>query len=299
MAIAINRWKWVGLPDGVDVRFLETQLLTTGVATVSWPEGLNPDSAAFAMQAVLKSPPDINGNYAAWESLGLNGTRWDTKRGVNGAIVWDSWTRMPQIDMIQFYAAEIASIQRTMQTVMQHMRQPVIISAPREQAQQISAFQTQIANGTPYMVVSSDGFADVETKVLPTASGQEAAQLDSLRENMESVFKFALNALGISITPIKGERQTMEEIDQTDKPTVMIMLDGLDARRQAAAELSRIIGREITVVWNSDYITDTWNMEHNLRSVLSNPAAPNMVSKSAATASNTEEIVKGGVTYNE
>lgn len=291
LAIAINRYHWLNLPDGVDVRFLETELITKGVASISWPDGLPGGAVAFAMQAVTKSPPDINGNYAKWESLGLNGKKWDTTRGVNGVLVYDSWTRLPQIDVIQFYAAELANIQRTMQTIRQHMRQPVIITAPKEQAQQINALQAQVANGAPY-ILTSDGFTQVDTQVLPTASGQESMQLEACRENLESTLKYVLNMLGISQTPIKYERQTATEIAQTDKTTEMIMLDGLDARRQAARELSELIGVEIKVVRNSDYETNSFDFEHDIMAALSTAAAPNLMSAAGKSEEGEPEDVQ-------
>lgn len=261
LEIALARFRWVDLPPKVDERFLEYTLLWNGVATISWPRDLPPQNA-FAMQAVLSAP---NGNLEQthWRAQGANGGSWDADT-TNGVIVWGSQTRLPLIPQLQFVASECANIVRTKQTVRQHMRQPVLITAPREMSQQLHNLMAATANGEPY-VLGYDRFAtDIQTEVLPVASGAEAQQLPALQSDLKDVWNLGLATLGINVAERKQERQSVAEIRQADEPSTMLSLSPLLARRAACAQLNELTGGTTDVYWNQDIESDTFNALNNI-----------------------------------
>lgn len=266
MTLAMSRFRWDNLPAKVDARFLEYTLLTQGVATLSWPAGFQPANA-FAMQAMAKGAPDANANWPEWTSIGVNGVKYDTQRNVNGVIVWDTTLRRPIMPMLEWCAGELANILRTKQTVRQHMRQPVIVSGPRESGQQLKALTAQIGGGEPYILVN-DGFSQVETQVLPIASGKEADELAALERDRQDTWNMALQALGISLSERKAERQTTVEIQQSDQPSTLQGMGSLIARRQACAELNKLTGGNTQVYWNADVESDSYNMLNNMQLML-------------------------------
>lgn len=257
MTMAQSRFRWEGLPENVDTRFLEWVLLGQGVATIAWPDGFNPDTA-IAMMAQTNGRPNANMNYVAWRAQGMNSLSYPVKRHVNGVIVWDNLNRTPIMPRLQFMAAELASIQRTMQATRQHLRQPVIITGPREQEQQLKNLTAQVANGEPY-VVTFDGFSNVSVEALPITTGQEAASLATLQATLRDTWNMALAYLGIGVSERKMERQSAAEIAQADEPTTLQGLGALKARRQACDELNALTGWDCTVLWNSDVESNTFN----------------------------------------
>lgn len=266
--IALARFRWVDLPPKVDVRFLELTLLCNGVATLSWPAGLAPENA-FAMQAVLLK---YNGNleYTRWRAQGVNGKGWSADTS-NGVVVWDSLSRQPIIPSLQMVAAECANVLRTKQTVRQHMRQPVMITAPREMSQQLHNVMTAAANGEPY-ILGYDRFAtDVQAQVMPLASGGEAQQLPALQGDLKDVWNIGLSVLGVNVSERKQERQSVPEIQQNDEPSTLTGLSALMARRTACEQLNKLTGGSAAVYWNQDIETDSFNAANNLVTLLQAP----------------------------
>lgn len=260
--IAMNRFRWLGLPEKVDVRFLEYTLLYNGVATISYPRGLKP-SNAFAMQAVLEGSYDGNMEYTKWRAQGVNGKGWECDT-TNGVIVWDSVTRQPLMPQLQFIASECANIMRTKQTVRQHMRQPVMITAPREMSQQLHNLTAQIGSGEPYILAYDRFGSDVNVETLDVSSGREDMQLPALQGDLKDVWNMGLALLGVNVSERKAERQSVSEIQQGDEPTDLAALNALQARRTACEHLNKLTGGDAYVVWNKDVESATFNAANNL-----------------------------------
>lgn len=269
-AIAMARYRWVNLPPKVDERFLEYTLLRTGCATITWPAGLKPENA-FAMIPRLGTPNGNDEQYE-WGAIGSLGRGWPVNRS-NGVMVWDSALRVPKLGFLRFIASECGNIMRTKQTVRQHMRQPVLITAPREQAQQLHNLESQIANGEPYVLAYDQFRQDVNASVLPVASQHEDTELEALQQDLKDVWNLGLAYLGIAVAERKAERQSVSEIQQAEMPMSLAALDGLDTRRKACDELNELTGGSADVYWNQDFESDTFNALNNISTQLAQPAS--------------------------
>lgn len=275
MNICMSRFRWVNLPPKVNTRYLEYTLMYQGAACIAWPENFAPENA-FAMQAVTDSAPDANYDYPKWKALGQNGVQWECKAHVNGVMVWDSVTRQPIMPRLQFAASLLASQMRTKMCIMQHMRQPVLITAPREMSQQINNVISQTADGEPY-IVGFDDFANVvQANVLQTASGQEAQSLTAVEGDMRETWNLVMSFLGIPQNSQKTERQTTSEILQTDVPSDVTALASLDARRAACRALNELTGGDANVVWNVDVESNTFNTINDMQRILASGAAASL-----------------------
>lgn len=264
--LAMARFRWVNLPPKVNTRFLEWCLLEQGMATITWPDGLMPENA-FAMQAVTKSGPDANYDYPRWQALGVNGIKWDVRAHVNGVIVWDSALRVPSLGRLKICASEMCSIMRTKQLVRMHMRVPVVMRGPREMKQQMQQMWAQVADGEPCVITFND-FRNVDTSVLPIASGREDMELRELQDDMANQWNIALRYLGIDASPRKMERQTSEEIEQAGEPTSLLAKSALDVRREACRQLNDLTGGDAYCYWNQDVESDTYNMIHDAKAMM-------------------------------
>lgn len=261
-SIAMSRFRWIDLPEMCDGRFLELTLITNGCACLTWPSGF-PPSNAFTMQAVLGTP-DGNLEQTDYRCIGANGKGWPVVEGLNGVMVYNSLTRLPIIPSLQFAASECANIVRTKQTVRQHMRQPVLITAPREMSQQLKQTVSSIANGEPY-IVAYDRFAtDVQAQTMPVTSGHEDTELTALQGDLKDTWNLALSFLGIGVAEEKKERVNVLEARQQEEPTDVIVLDALQARRAACDKLNKLTGGNARVVWNQDVESDSWNFLNDL-----------------------------------
>lgn len=268
--LAMSRFRWRDLPPKVDARYLEWCLMEYGLATIAWPDNFQAENA-FAMQAVLKSAPDANCNYKYWETIAPNGLHWDCQAHKNGVIVWDNPLRKPSNNMLALMAREMCDCMKTKQVIRTHMRQPVIVIGPREMEQQMKSVTAQAGSGNPY-IVAFEEFRNIEATTLTIASGREDMEMREMQDDLANTWNLALRYLGINAAPRKMERQTSEEINQSEEPTDLQALGSLMVRRQACDELNQITGGNATVVWNQDVESDSWNALNDMRNFIGDGA---------------------------
>lgn len=264
--LAIARFRWRDLPPKVDARYLEWCLMRYGLATIAWPDAFRAENA-FAMQAVLKSAPDANYNYKYWQTIAPNGLHWDCEAHRNGVIVWDNPLRVPSVDALSLMAREMCDCMRTKQVIRTHMRQPVVLTGPREMEQQMKSATAQIGSGNPYMVTYEE-FRNIDISSIPIASDREDMEMREMQDDLANTWNLALRYLGINAAPRKMERQTSEEITQSGEPTSLQALAMLDVRRHACDELNALTGGSATVVWNQDVESESWNALNDMRNFI-------------------------------
>ena len=93
-----------------------------------------------------------------------------------------------------------------------------------------------------------------------------------MQDDLANTWNLALRYLGINAAPRKMERQTSEEINQSEEPTDLQALGMLMVRRQACDELNQLTGGNATVVWNQDVESDSWNALNDMRNFMADGA---------------------------
>lgn len=260
--LAMNRFRWVGLPKTCDARYLELTLLNQGIATIAFPRKMR--GTFFSTQAILSSPPNVNDNYTHWESFGNNGWRFDCDMN-NGVLVWDNCTRTPLSEGIDLYATELVHIRITKQMNRFHQQVPWILRGPQERMYDMQQITKQVAGGELAMI-ATDGLSSITTDALQTGVpylGEELAADESQTWNR------IYTMLGIDNNPFKQERQTSDEIMSQREPSTFIRMASLAERRKACDYLNDRFGNyldeEIKCVWNADNESDNWNFQRSIK----------------------------------
>ena len=92
IALAANRYKWHNLPEGVEERILELELVLAGSVSIAYPRKLA--TGFFATRYMANSQPNINGDIVKWVCIGANGSQFAADRK-SGIIVYDNRERIP------------------------------------------------------------------------------------------------------------------------------------------------------------------------------------------------------------
>lgn len=260
--LALSRFRWVGLPETCNERYLEWTLLTEGAATLAYPS-LASDTL-LSLKAVQQGAPNMYDEPRAWRAIGATGKTDFLCNWTNGVWIWDNSTRYPLMVKINIWARELADIMRTKQINRYHMRMPLVISGPQDRAFDVQNFYKNIANGEPF-VLAYNNFSDIQTSATMPERAREYIG-DKLQAEWTNTWDAIYRELGIDSMPFKEERMIEDEVNSTMQPTELARLSPLTTRRAACDKLNARFAdklrESVTVVWARDNITDNYDLRH-------------------------------------
>lgn len=262
-SLAINRWRWVGLPDSCDARYLEQALIQTGMATIAHDK--NAPDVWLSLKATVGSDLNMYGIPTRWRALGENGTQFDVT-GDNGVLVYDTQTRVNCWNYLTLFARKLTHYERTEDINLMHQQTPFALVAPREKRMEIVNIFKQLSGGEP-AILGDESFGELvdNIKAIKTDVPFIAEELNIARRN---VINDALMFLGIPHLAFeKGERMIEDEARANTAPTEISLMDGLTARRAAADYLNERFGMDIQVYFNTDWESYNYNYLHNIEAV--------------------------------
>lgn len=266
VSLAVNRFRWVGLPDTCDSRFLEMALHRNGFATICHALG-----APNIWQSLYAAPQGVFDAYGLpvkWLATGFNETQYEVTPQ-NGELVYYSQTRANPWNAIYVYANKLTQIQRTEDVNLFHVRKPYVMVAPNEKRlelenlmKQISGFEPMILGDKSLLELKENNVFAIDTKV--PFYGEELAQ------QYQNVVNQYLMFIGIPHLAFeKGERMIEDEARANSAPTNINLKNCLDARRSACDKLRKLSPdtfSDLYVYFNDDYESYNWNYEHNTES---------------------------------
>ena len=227
-AIALNRFKWEGLPPTVDTRYLEWCLLHYGIATIAFPEEY--PEIWVCGKATWGGAINRYHNPTKWYLYGASGDAFPVTP-LNGVLIFNSQTRNNPWNQLDLWARELADIDRTRDVNRAHIKSPVVFSAPRGKKQDIENLVKQWLGGEPaimlYETMAANGITIDSLNIDVPFLGAE------LFADAMNVLNRAYTFLGIDNLPTKAERMIEEEIASSMEPTSVNALDGLNSRRSS------------------------------------------------------------------
>lgn len=256
MALAVNRFKWLNLPESCDERYLEFTLMRNGVASIAYPK--NMPGVFFSTMTNLDGKWNVYDTPSHWQSIGNNGWCFNASPKT-GVLVYENRLRMPYWNQIEYFARRLAALDRVEDINMQQQKTPYIITAPRESVNDAKQMYKQISGGEP-AILGKPSLSNIEIEALNTGVPYIGKELtDKKMALWDEVYNF----LGISHVGQKSERLTSEEVSASNEPSNLMALDGLNARRDAANKLNKRFGLDVHVVWRKDNESDVYNFLRN------------------------------------
>lgn len=256
-SIAMNRFKWIGLPETCDARYLEWTLMYQGVASIAKPKNTD---MFFSTMASTEGTLNVYDNPTSWRAYGNQGFDF-TGTPFNGVLVWDNRIRRPILPMLEFYAYELADIKRTKMINRLQQKTPYIITAPQTQKNDMVQMFKQISGGEP-AILGTPNVQDIKVDALQTGVPFLGEELNT---DLLNVWNEAMTALGIRNLAKKTERMIDDEVNANNEPTTIRLMDPLGSRREAADKLNKRFGTNIQVVKNYDSESENVEFLSNIR----------------------------------
>lgn len=263
LSIAINRFRWVGLPPTCDPRFLELQLHKNGIATVCH-DLKTPD----IWQTLIACPHgDFNayGLPVKWRAKGWDKTEYEVTPE-NGELVYYSQSRTNIWGALTQYATKLTHIQRTADVNLLHQQKPWIMVAPQEKKLELINIYKQISGYEP-AILGDQSLLQLNDGNVFTLDLQTPFIGKELTEMYQNILNQYLLFMGIPHVMFeKTERLISEEVQAGDTITNILLKNCLDARRWACdklRELSPETFKDTNVYLNNDFESYNFNYLNN------------------------------------
>lgn len=262
LSLAINRFRWVGLPETCDARFLEKTLHRNGIATLSH-KASDAVPVFTTLQAMPQGIYNMYGLPTSWRAVGYDGlTDYDVTDD-NGVLCYYSYARVSPWNALEMYARKMAHYERTEDVNLTQQMKPFIGIAPQEKRLELINLLKQVEGGEP-AILGDDGLSRIvdNVKVLDL---KVPLITEELARSYQNVLNQALLYLGIPHLAFeKGERMIEDEARANTAPTNIMLLDCLDARREFCEKVNRKFGLNVQVYFNEDVESYNFNYTNNI-----------------------------------
>ena len=262
LSLALNRFRWEGLPDTCDSRYLEFVLHRNGIATFSY-DANQPTRIFTTLQAMPYGEYNMYGLPVKWRAVGFDGlTDYEVDNG-NGVLCYYSNSRISPWNALEIYARKMAHYERTEDVNLSQQMKPFIGIAPQEKRLELVNLLKQVEGGEP-AILGDSGLLDLMNNVT-VIDTKVPIITEELARSHQNVLNQALLYLGIPHLAFeKGERMIEDEARANTAPTNVMLLDCLKARRDFCDKVNAKFGTEIGVYFNEDLESYNYNYTNNV-----------------------------------
>lgn len=285
--IAINRFKYDGLPESVDQRIIEMAFLFRGMAMVAEIDGV-----PYALFPAPGYDMNINSIPTKAYGYGYNGKSWlftlyvrgaddgplllDTVNGkasrlYQAVMGFDNKARYPYVNYLITGCSRLADIKRAEDVIRANMKRPAIVVCEESQVNSVRQSFKNRDDNEDVIVISASGLDLNSVKVWDMKTPQGILkELSDAYEREENILRdvFGLNALP---NQDKKERLITDEANSNNEATQSSADVALVMRQQFIEDLNKAFGLSASVklrvepmreeVWEDDGSDDVPGME--------------------------------------
>jgi len=250
LELAANRFKWTGLPEEIDPRFLEMTLAYNALSLFYFDERYG---AFMAPRATPSGWFNVYDNPTAFTTFG---NRFIGKRilAQNAVPIWANYTRTPDTDVIGIYASKLANFDRTIEINSANARQPKIAAISENVKLSAVNFNRQLDEGNSFIQVNGETNMQALSDMITAFDlGINPDTIEKLHMVRTRLWNECMGLLGIdNANQDKKERLVEGETDANNNQTLMMRHVNLNARRQAANAINKKYGLNVGVAYHTD-----------------------------------------------
>jgi hypothetical protein len=242
MLLSRSVFKWEGLPNGIDEKWIERYLFADGKCMFFH------DNEKGFMVAKCNPAGDLN-QYDEPTILKPHGTNYQytgegLENNVDCVLIRNNDEMIPTSPTIQIYALKLAELSRTIDINIHAQKTPVIILCSEKQKLTMKNVYRQWNGYEP--IIYGDKNLDIEgIKVLKTDA---PIVFDKLQLQKHAVWNECMTFLGINNANMdKRERLVDDEVQANNEQIEMSAEIFLKARQMACKRINEIFGLNVSV----------------------------------------------------
>ena len=242
MLIARALFKWEGLPNGIDEKWIERYLFTEG-ACIFYKD----DTLGFMVAKM-----GIDGTYNAYDeptkvfpyATNYIYTGEQLINNSNCIIIRNNDDMIPTYPTIQLYSYKLTNIDRTIDTNVIAQKTPIIVKCTDKQKLSFKNAINQRNDNEP-VIYADKGLNTEEIKVLDIKAPMV---FDKLQLQKHAVWNECMTFLGINNANMDKKERLVDDEVQANNEQVQASEDiFLKARQKACEEINKMFGTNISV----------------------------------------------------
>ena len=244
--LSISMFKWDGLPDTVDERYLELHLFLNG-SMVYFKDDVIGD---LCLDCMPHGRLDVYGNPILRRAYSGYNNYNKLLKYTDSVIIWNNLMRTNSVLDVQMFARRLYNLDRIIDVNTNAQKTPVLVQGTEKQRLTLLNVYKEYDGNSP--VIFGDTNIDLNSlKVLQTGAPYVS---DKLYELKTQIWNEALTYLGISnVSFQKKERLISDEVIRSQGGTVASRYSRLTTRQKAAKEINKMFGTNITVDYREDF----------------------------------------------
>lgn len=247
MELAVSMFEWKGLPDTVDPRFLEIALFGDGSAVFFKDEELGD---FLALRVMLGGPMTVYNIPTKRRAFASNNYNYDLDEK-NSVIIWNNMVRTNTYPIVRNYAKRLWDLDCSIDVNAKAQKTPVLVLADDKSRLTMKQLYMQYDGNMPFIYGYPDQINPNSLKAISTQAPFVADKLQALKTGL---WNEVLTALGITnVSYQKKERMITDEVVRAQGGTIASRYSRLNARREAADEINRMFGLNVSVDFRADF----------------------------------------------
>ena len=245
--LSMSMFKWEGLPESVDVRYLEMELFLTGQALFFKDDVLG----YLVLGCLANGSFDVYGEPKVRRAYSrYSGYNSDSFTDKNSVIIWNNYMRVPSAQDVMYYAQRLWDLDNTIDINARAQKTPVLIQCDEKQKLTLLNVYKEYDGNSPVLF----GDKNMDIKGFGVLKTDAPFVADKLYDLKNQIWNEALTYLGISnVSYQKRERLITDEVTRGQGGTVASRYSRLAMREQACNRINEIFGLDVSVKYREDF----------------------------------------------
>lgn len=251
---ATNRFKWTGLPEEIDRRFVEYELFRHALV-VFFHEDKN-FNRYFALRGSGQGGWNMYDNPTSFTVVGNNMGGMlppRLKAGSECIPIWANTVRVPDWDLVLLQSSKLAEIERTIEINLGAMRKPFLFAVADTERLTFQNVWRAHQEGEPVVFGTEAMMEALDNKIKLFDLKIDKDLVINLQLAKAKMWNETMTFLGINNSnQDKRERLVADEVGANDQQVSAARNSAMGARKYAVEQINAKYGLEVSVEWNED-----------------------------------------------
>lgn len=243
MLIARSLFKWEGLPNNMDERWIEKYLFTSGKCIFYKDPTLGYMVAGFGQEGGINCYGDPTSVYPVAENYVYEGPKLVNRE--NCIVIRNNDLMLPTFPTVRHYSYKLTNIDRAIDVNIEAQKTPILVRCSEKQKLSLKNAINQRRDNEPVIWTADTGNIG---DMVDTLSLNAPAVFKDLQTQKHMILNEVFTDFGINNANMdKKERMVANEVEANNEQVKASEDVMLKARERACEEINRIFGTHISV----------------------------------------------------